>query len=55
MIVKDEKAFLGTVYAHVNGDVPNVALELDRMDEEMGSIMQGAAEVVAYGTAVKYK
>ena len=28
-----EKAYLGTILAHVNGGVPNVVIEVDDMDE----------------------
>ncbi|MDD6313109.1 MAG: glucose-6-phosphate isomerase [Firmicutes bacterium] len=30
----NEKAFLGTVYAHIKGGVPNIVMELDATDEE---------------------
>lgn len=29
-----EKAYLGTILAHVNGGVPNVVIEIDEMDEQ---------------------
>ncbi|TFZ39658.1 glucose-6-phosphate isomerase [Soehngenia longivitae] len=36
----NEKAFEGTLEAHVKGDVPNLVIELDRLDEyNMGSLI----------------
>ena len=34
MSVVNRKAFEGTVLAHTEGGVPNIILELDRIDEE---------------------
>jgi glucose-6-phosphate isomerase len=36
----NEKAFKGTLQAHVQGDVPNLIIELDKLDEyNMGNLI----------------